>query len=163
MNVTSMQAFPVPSEKHEPLQDSYWRELIPGTSTRYARGYHYGIDVPAPQGAAVVAPWAGKVIAVGNVWGTAYGDNQVLILHTAHLGLWRWWSFYAHMLDRHVYVGEVVRVGAHIGDVGKQGNATGYHLHNELHVGPGWTQVADPRPIATGSTLYHLLVHAQSL
>ena len=154
--------FPVHAEKAEVLTDSYWRRYIPGTNTLYGRGYHYGIDIPCPIGTPVVAPDGGTVVAVGNIWGSAYGYNQVLILHTAALGTIKWYTFYAHMENRTVSKGQVIKAGQLIGHSGAQGNVSGPHLHMELHTGPGWRQVFDPYPI-THSTLYTRLRNAQLL
>jgi murein DD-endopeptidase MepM/ murein hydrolase activator NlpD len=42
-------------------------------------------------------------------------------------------TLYAHLNAFHVRMGDRVGAGQSIGGVGKSGNATGYHLHYEVH------------------------------
>ncbi|HYQ83204.1 MAG TPA: M23 family metallopeptidase, partial [Rubrobacter sp.] len=45
---------------------------------------------------------------------------------------------YAHMKNRVVKKGDRVNVGEKIGEVGDSGNASGCHLHFEMHTAPGF-------------------------
>ena len=83
---------------------------------------HFGVDIAAPEGTAVVAPSDGQVVLVH--------PNMVLTGQTMMidhgLGLM---SIYVHLSDMNVSVGDYVKRGQLIGKVGKTGRATGPHLH----------------------------------
>lgn len=87
--------------------------------------FHKGIDLPAPRGTSVVAAAQGIVTLVENEG--AYG-RYVVIDHQSG-----YHTLYAHLLEAVVRPGERVGAGQLIGRVGKTGNATGYHLHYEVH------------------------------
>ena len=90
------------------------------------RGSHKGVDLNAPMGTSVFAAMDGRVIAVGNQ--RAYG-NFVTIDHGNGIV-----THYGHHRINLVQVGDVVRRGQKIAEVGRTGNATGPHLHFELRV-----------------------------
>jgi murein DD-endopeptidase MepM/ murein hydrolase activator NlpD len=106
-------------------------------------GIHTGVDYPAPVGTKVVAARGGKVVYANH--GSAFGYHQLEILHGDGTR-----DFYAHMSKRSVANGAKVRAGTKIGEVGKEGNVTGPHLHFERHAVAygGWscTIVRDPAP-----------------
>ena len=111
--------------------------------TRWSSGRHEGVDFAAPLGAVVVAPIAGTVTKVGQVWGSAFGQHSVLVkVAGGHL-------LFAHLSSNSVKVGQVLKAGDVIGKVGADGNVTGPHLHMELQKGPGWKKGAglDPKAI----------------
>ncbi len=87
--------------------------------------FHKGIDLPAPRGTAVVASAAGVVFVVAD--DGAYGRYIVIDHRSGYRTL------YAHLLESSVRPGDRVGAGQLIGRVGKTGNATGYHLHYEVH------------------------------
>ncbi len=89
-------------------------------------GVHKGIDVFAPRGTPVIASTGGLVIYAGEL---ALGGKVVSILGPK----WRV-HYYAHMKDRSVTRGTIVRRGARIGTVGNTGNAAGKppHLHYSI-------------------------------
>jgi murein DD-endopeptidase MepM/ murein hydrolase activator NlpD len=152
--------FPVPAVQHTlVVQDSYWREFIPGTQTRYARGYHYGIDIPAPEGSAIVNTYTGVVVAVGNVWGSAYGTHCVLIRHRYYLTTF--YTFHAHCSESLTFVGAKLAAGHYIALVGAEGNATGPHDHIELHSDSSWTSVYQAKPQTSHSQLYNRIAGVQ--
>lgn len=157
--------FPVPAVKSSAkIEQSYWREMIPGSipPRRYARGYHYGIDVGAPVGSWVVNLFTGYVIGVGNLWGPDYGPNQVLIAHRVW-NIFHWmyfYTFHAHMIEAVTYKGATLATGHFIGKVGQEGNATGPHDHIELHTGTSWQSVYQPQP-SNSCILYNRIVGAQ--
>lgn len=87
---------------------------------------HEGIDVSAPMGAPIVAPAAGVVTMVtvqngyGNVLEIDHGGGIV--------------TKYAHCSRIVVRVGQHVKRGQVIANVGNTGLSTGPHLHYEIHV-----------------------------
>ncbi|MFE3631565.1 peptidoglycan DD-metalloendopeptidase family protein [Streptomyces goshikiensis] len=98
---------------------------------RWSAG-HTGIDLAAPSGSRFYAPADGKVIFVGD--GGAYG-NLTKIEHANGVV-----TFYAHQSTFGVKVGQQVKRGDHVGNVGSTGNVTGPHLHWEVRL-PG---IRDP-------------------
>ncbi|HEY7893542.1 MAG TPA: M23 family metallopeptidase [Gemmatimonadaceae bacterium] len=87
---------------------------------------HEGIDVSAPMGAPIVAPAAGTVTMV--TVQTGYG-NVLEIDHGGGIV-----TKYAHCSRIVVRVGQRVKRGQVIANVGNTGLSTGPHLHYEIHV-----------------------------
>jgi murein DD-endopeptidase MepM/ murein hydrolase activator NlpD len=117
-----------------PMQDKKYKPttLFGVKGDRWSSGRHEGVDFAAPTGAVVVAPIAGKVVKIGQVWGAAFGSHSVLMkVAGGHL-------LFAHLSSNSVKVGQTLAVGDVIGKVGADGNVTGPHLHMELQAGPGW-------------------------
>lgn len=102
-------------------------------SKRGRNDFHRGIDIRAPAGTPVLATATGRVIVAGN--GNGYG-RYIVLDHENGLR-----TLYAHLQDFSVKAGQRVTRGQQIGRVGKSGNATGYHLHYEVHRGG---QTVDP-------------------
>jgi len=94
---------------------------------------HEGIDVSAPMGAPIVAPAAGTVTMV--TVQTGYG-NVLEIDHGGGIV-----TKYAHCSRIVVRIGQRVRRGQIIANVGNTGLSTGPHLHYEIHVNG---RVVDP-------------------
>lgn len=92
-------------------------------------GYHYGIDIPAGQGANIVAAAPGKVIVA--TYHYSYG-NYIIIDHGGGLR-----TLYAHCYQLYVGVGTPVTTGQTIAGVGNTGESFGNHLHFEVHDGGG--------------------------
>jgi len=89
-------------------------------------GYrHTGIDIAAPRGTPIRAVLDGRVVFSGRQ--SRYG----LIVIIDHADGYS--SVYAHNDKNLVSAGDKVRRGDTIALVGKSGNASGYHLHFELH------------------------------
>jgi murein DD-endopeptidase MepM/ murein hydrolase activator NlpD len=88
--------------------------------------FHEGVDLNAPEGAAVGASRAGRVVFAG--WNDGFG-NLVTIAH--HQGVV---TMYAHLSRIDVSVGERVSEGTRVGLVGHTGKATGPHLHFEVRL-----------------------------
>jgi murein DD-endopeptidase MepM/ murein hydrolase activator NlpD len=88
---------------------------------------HQGVDFAAPSGTAIYAAGDGTVVQAGQVNG--YG-NYIAIKHNEE-----YTTAYAHLsaFARGLREGERVRQGEVIGYVGMTGNATGPHLHYEVH------------------------------
>lgn len=108
--------------------------LTSGFGARWGR-QHAGTDLAAPIGVRVRAISRGTVIFAGAQSG--YG-NKVEIEH---------WdgtvSYYAHMSEIDVRVGETVDAGEKVGEVGNTGRSTGPHLH--LQVLPNGQAAVDAR------------------
>jgi murein DD-endopeptidase MepM/ murein hydrolase activator NlpD len=99
----------------------------------WTTGRHEGVDFAAPIGTPVFAAGDGKVIGTG-VWGSAYGSKSVVIQHG------KLFVMYAHMSKLEIKKGDSVVAGQKIGEVGKEGNVTGPHLHLEAQAKPTWTR-----------------------
>jgi murein DD-endopeptidase MepM/ murein hydrolase activator NlpD len=93
--------------------------------------FHHGADIPAPQGAPVVAAADGTVLYSGP-WG-GYG-NVVILGHNHPVQ-----TLYAHTSLVLVQPGQWVAQAQPIALVGMTGHATGPHLHFEVRVN-GQTQ-----------------------
>jgi murein DD-endopeptidase MepM/ murein hydrolase activator NlpD len=111
--------FPLPS-KHE-----Y------GDGFGAGRG-HDGQDLFAKCGRGLVAANDGKVQR-SEFDGSGYGNIVVLDVKGVDIDL-----LYAHMQKRTVKAGDRVNAGEKIGFVGDTGNASGCHLHFEMHKGDFW-------------------------
>lgn len=95
------------------------------------RKFHKGIDIAAPTGQPVVAPWPGIVVR------SRYkrkGYGKYVVVQHGPLKL-----LYAHLSHRNVRSGDTVEAGDLIGAVGQTGLATGPHLHLGAYGEDGWT------------------------
>ncbi|MEU1843516.1 M23 family metallopeptidase [Micromonospora sediminicola] len=99
---------------------------------------HAGIDFAMPAGTPIRAAAAGTVVKAGDV-GDGYGNSVFVDHHNGYL------THYAHQSRLLVDVGDKVRAGQVIGYEGATGDATGPHLHFEVHKGAMWNQI-DPAP-----------------
>jgi LysM repeat protein len=88
------------------------------------REFHTGLDFRASFGKTVFAAATGKVVFAGV--GGGYG-NLIIIHHNKEYN-----TYYGHLSEILVKVGEKVRRGQLIGKVGSTGHATGPHLHFEI-------------------------------
>lgn len=104
---------------------------------------HTGLDLAAPMGTHILAAADGRVVSAGPA--TGYG-NLILIEHT--VGGRTIATGYAHMYGDgiHVRVGQNVRAGDYIADVGTAGYSTGPHLHFEVRPGGAHGAPVDPEP-----------------
>ena len=88
--------------------------------------FHEGIDFPAPTGTRIVAAAGGVIIAAeyhhqfGNMLEIDHGNDIV--------------TRYAHTSRLLVKVGDIVKRGQHVADIGSTGRSTGAHLHFEVLV-----------------------------
>lgn len=89
-------------------------------------GFHEGLDFAAPPGTPILAAAGGVVIAAeyhyqyGNMLEIDHGNDII--------------TRYAHASRLHAKVGDIVRRGQHIANVGSTGKSTGPHLHFEVLV-----------------------------
>lgn len=97
--------------------------------------YHYGTDYPAPVGTAVVAVNDGTVVLAGSY---PVRGGLVVIDHGAGLT-----SLYFHQSKVLARVGQKVRRGDKIGEVGSTGLSAGPHLHLEMRVRGEGTDPSD--------------------
>lgn len=111
---------------------------IAGASTN-----HEGVDIAAPAGSDVRAPSGGTVVMAGEA-----GPNGNLVRIDHGNGVV---SSYAHLERIGVKIGQTVKPGDVIGNVGATGRATGPHLHyavrdNGKWVDPTTFKYATPEP-----------------
>ena len=92
---------------------------------------HPGVDLDGNTGDPVVAAAAGRVVVAGSAPAGFHGYGLLVVLD--HGGDVQ--SMYAHLSAVAVHAGDVVAAGQRIGSVGATGEATGSHLHFEVHVG----------------------------
>ena len=88
--------------------------------------FHEGIDFSAPTGTAIVAAAGGVVIA--SEYHPEFG-NMVEIDHGGDL-----MTRYAHASKVLTKVGDIVKRGQHIANIGSTGRSTGSHLHFEVRI-----------------------------
>ena len=105
-----------------------------GASSRLWSNRHTGLDFAAPSGTPVFSVSSGEIISAG--YEGAYG-NRIVVRHWDGTETW-----YCH-LSRFVKRSGEVQPGELIGRVGSSGNATGPHLHLEVH--PGGDGPVNPR------------------
>lgn len=114
-----------------PLPAEY-RTITSPFGMRYHPVYHKwinhdGIDISAPEGTQVFVAQPGTVLFCG--WDGDYG-NLIIVSHSDGSS-----TYYAHLSSILVTNNQSVDRSAPIGLVGHTGDATGPHLHFEVHVG----------------------------
>lgn len=102
---------------------------------------HSGIDIPAPKGTNFLAANDGVVVKAG--YNTAYG-NMIMVDHGGGVS-----TLYAHGDKIMVTLGQTVKKGDVVLQIGETGYATGPHAHFEVRI--NGTPV-DPLPYVTNQT-----------
>lgn len=93
----------------------------------WGREMHEGVDFAQAYGTPVYATADGVVINAG--WKSGGYGIAVIVEHGYGFETW-----YAHLSDSNVNVGDTVKRGELVGWVGMTGSTTGPHLHYEVHV-----------------------------
>jgi murein DD-endopeptidase MepM/ murein hydrolase activator NlpD len=88
--------------------------------------YHYGVDLPAPAGAAVVAAAPGSVIRVQR---KGPGGLEMLVQHDGFLGIY---SHFGSIAPPFAEGKRAVTAGEKLGVVGRTGVTSGAHLYFEM-------------------------------
>lgn len=88
------------------------------------RAPHSGLDIPAPQGQAVISPADGVVVQTGDY----FFNGQTVMIDHGHGII----SMLCHLSTIKANVGDMVKQGDVVGLVGKTGRVTGAHLHWSL-------------------------------
>jgi len=101
---------------------------------------HHGVEFPNPSGTPVLATAPGNVEFAGsddmNLLGpyTGFYGNVVILRHQGLLEDLDVFTLYAHLSAIDVEVGEMVKAGDKLGEVGASGAADGSHLHFEVRL-----------------------------
>ena len=88
--------------------------------------FHRGIDIPSAVGTDIYAAQTGTVVVATKH--SSYG-NYIVLDHGGGIS-----TLYAHCSKLLVSVGDTVKQGDHIAEMGATGNVTGPHLHFEVRV-----------------------------
>lgn len=103
--------------------------------TGYSGNGHDGIDFTGNYGDAILAARYGRVVEAGSHWSAG---NYAIIQHDNG-----YYSYYMHMTEVYVSVGQSVGTLEQIGTMGTTGNSTGVHLHFGLATGI-WNGFVNP-------------------
>lgn len=109
----------------------------------WSLGYHTGVDYAAAEWTDIVAPASGYIARAG--WDNSYGRFVIL---RSTIGGVAYNIYLCHMTKILVTVGQRVRIGQHIGEVGNTGNSYGSHCHLETRNPPygfNWNDIVDPK------------------
>jgi murein DD-endopeptidase MepM/ murein hydrolase activator NlpD len=87
---------------------------------------HDGLDIAAPRGTPIYSTASGVVTFAGRQSG--YG----IVVKIRHA--FGFETVYAHLSRENVSVGQSVRRGDRIADMGSTGRSTGSHLHYEIRI-----------------------------
>ena len=113
-----------------------------GGRSRHWATTHTGDDFSAACGSPVVAATDGTVVVRTD---QGWAGPWLVMVSTADGSLTTW---YAHMQALDVVDGQAVHAGDPLGQVGQEGNATGCHLHFEVHPTGGTIYEDDTDPAA---------------
>lgn len=108
---------PTPTPHGQPVNGHLTQEFHPG---------HNGLDYGVVVGTPVQATMDGKVVYAG--WNDEGYGNLIIVEN----GPYR--TYYAHLSEIPVSLGQTVQAGSVIGLSGNTGNSTGPHLHYEIRL-----------------------------
>jgi murein DD-endopeptidase MepM/ murein hydrolase activator NlpD len=111
-----------------------------GSTQGGKREIHHGVEFYNAQGTPILAAADGKVVFAGSdkltllSWVTGFYGNVVVIEHHFPGFPQTIYTLYAHQYKVNVTVGQEVKAGDLIGQVGATGTAAGSHLHFEVRL-----------------------------
>lgn len=132
--------FPVVKAKSRQLVNSFGRIYIPGTTKKYVRGKHGGIDISWTRGSVVRMPRDAVIIFKGVMAGYEALGKQVLARYKRQDGSYRYIR-QCHLDSISIYVraGRVRKRGDTVGRLGSTGQTSGPHDHFELSRSSNWS------------------------
>jgi murein DD-endopeptidase MepM/ murein hydrolase activator NlpD len=110
-----------------------------GGTQNDTREVHHGVEFYNAQGTPVLAAADGDVVFAGDdkltliAWVTGFYGNVIVLKH--NLAGATFYTLYGHLYKIDVVVGQAVKAGEQIGEVGATGTAVGSHLHFEVRRG----------------------------
>lgn len=113
-----------PSATSERITSKYGMRLDP--VSKKETKLHGGLDIGAKKGTGVLAAENGEVIHSGWLGGYGYA---VIVDHGEGMS-----TLYGHNSKLNVKVGQAVKRGQQIAEVGSTGNSTGPHIHFEVRI-----------------------------
>lgn len=112
---------------------------------------HHGVEITNPKGTPVLAVDDGIVVVAGNDFNFRYGPwenfygNLVMLAHDLPNMESPVYTLYGHLSTVMVQVGQSVKGGELLGEVGDTGSAVGSHLHFEVRLGTNqYTDTRNP-------------------
>ena len=99
-----------------------------GKTGSWSAGWHIGVDIVGDDDKTIYPIAEGTVESI-NAHGSAYGKHICLKHPDGNV------SLYAHLSKVSVKIGQIVTLDTPLGIMGATGNASGAHLHLELHQG----------------------------
>ncbi len=120
---------------------------------------HTGMDMAAPLGTPIHAVTDGTVVYTG---AGRQGRSSELVIIEHQVNGTTFFSWYVHMYPDGVFVtvGQQVKAGEVIAEVGNNGNSTGPHLHFEIHTSDGTGGSAKSPIVRTTSSVVPFSVPA---
>jgi murein DD-endopeptidase MepM/ murein hydrolase activator NlpD len=113
-----------PPVKHACISSPFGPRVLP--QHPFAGTYHYGVDLPAPAGAPVLATAPGTVIRVQK---KGPGGLEVLVQHAGFMGIY---SHLGMLAPAFAQGKRAVAAGEKLGVVGRSGVISGTHLYFEM-------------------------------
>ena len=108
------------------------QKVTEGYNAAYAPKDHQGVDIGAPSGSVVVSPVKGRILVLhAGTPGELYGNT--IVVQGADGTTYRMAHLQQQDFGAARKQGDSVEAGDHLGLVGSSGNATGPHLHFEVH------------------------------
>ena len=108
-----------------------WIWPAAGRITQWFRLWHKGLDIANQNGGPILAADSGRVVVAGWPDNSGYG-NRVMVDHGNGYK-----TLYAHMSKINVVIGQTVKRGDVLGQMGSTGRSTGTHLHFEIRTTGG--------------------------